>query len=61
MVVPGGGGHVHGLAPHRSTPHPLPHAPHRLGVPQDGKCLLSFNSQLEAERHVTEALAALGV
>jgi hypothetical protein len=59
---------AHGLCP---TPHPLPAIfltgadllvlPGRQTYVFDrtGKCLLSFNSQLDTEKHVSEALAAL--
>jgi peroxiredoxin Q/BCP len=28
-------------------------------IGMDGKCLMSFNSQMDAEKHVTEALAVI--
>jgi peroxiredoxin Q/BCP len=28
-------------------------------INKEGKCIMAFNSQLEAEKHVTEALAAI--
>jgi hypothetical protein len=46
------------VRPPSPTPGPSP-APSPAPPPAAAQCLLSFNSQLEAEKHVEEALAAL--